>query len=434
MNHWGLSGKNLIVLWVTGTLLPYLVLIYLVVFHENLLETTWSMLAFPALACWVLFVFGLLFFSVFWIVKNGKAKTEKTLIENNTSDYLLYSAPAWKVYLWTLFTFGFYGYYFIYKHWQAIEKVEKRKIYPFARAYFSIFFIHAFFKKCILAAKKRGKKIWINPGALLGFVVLIALMLHAPQVMLLSEDSSAHALGFVLLFFGYILMPMPLVYIQYLVNWQNKKSNSSIPLKHRLSLFEALFLVIVFMLGALLLVSDIPVEDTLSYEEVALSEESRSWELWEMEEDFLIAFPSEPYYEQYSIVDKDGESFTYDSYYSFTEDEKTYIANTIEVDSVGTDSINDILNQHLVLLRDDYASTAEIIENKFFEWDGYSAMSFDIKDNADEFHLKGNFILVEGRLYQVFVEYIEDYFDGENYKHFINSFEIPFSSYGGDAI
>src|ERR1700760_4554418 len=49
-----------------------------------------------------------------------------------------------------------YGLYIIYKNWQAIRDATERRISPFWRTVFLIFYLWPLFKTAILLAKARG--------------------------------------------------------------------------------------------------------------------------------------------------------------------------------------------------------------------------------------------------------------------------------------
>jgi hypothetical protein len=55
-------------------------------------------------------------------------------------------------------TLGFYIIYWFYRNWVAVKTVEKRNIWPFWRAVFSIFFVYSLFKRIDQSIKSHSPK------------------------------------------------------------------------------------------------------------------------------------------------------------------------------------------------------------------------------------------------------------------------------------
>jgi hypothetical protein len=65
----------------------------------------------------------------------------------NTDNIVFFPVSEGKLITLYLLSFGFYGMYWFYKNWQILAPEMGKKIYPFWRAVFSIFFVHSLFKR-----------------------------------------------------------------------------------------------------------------------------------------------------------------------------------------------------------------------------------------------------------------------------------------------
>ena len=65
-----------------------------------------------------------------------------------------------------ILSFGLYGFYWFYKNWQLQQPKMEKKISPFWRATFSIFFTHALFRRIDESASKLEQKHRFNANTL----------------------------------------------------------------------------------------------------------------------------------------------------------------------------------------------------------------------------------------------------------------------------
>lgn len=78
-----------------------------------------------------------------------------------------------RLFLLSFLTFGVYQFYWFYKNWSAVKKAENSNIFPFARAFFCIFYCYSLFKKISESAKSRGYNGFRLPGLLaIGYFVI----------------------------------------------------------------------------------------------------------------------------------------------------------------------------------------------------------------------------------------------------------------------
>jgi hypothetical protein len=75
-----------------------------------------------------------------------------------------YVVSVSKLVIMFLGTFGMYGWYWFYKHWDMQRHAYRLSIWPVARAIFSIFFTHTLFKSIDLSARQNGQSPSWDPG------------------------------------------------------------------------------------------------------------------------------------------------------------------------------------------------------------------------------------------------------------------------------
>ena len=86
---------------------------------------------------------------------------------------------------------GLYGVYWFYKNWQLQQPLMDKKIYPFWRAIFSIFFTHALFRRINAQATELEKKHQFNANVLATFFVATIVVSH------ILDQLSSHSATFI---------------------------------------------------------------------------------------------------------------------------------------------------------------------------------------------------------------------------------------------
>lgn len=114
-----------------------------------------GMLLWTSLVC----IEDLLFWPIqkainFYNVKLTQA--QQALLSNINSPATYFEAPPTRFVILSILTLPLYFIYWQYKNWQAIKRADKSHIWPFWRAVFSQFFIHALFKRITISAKSQG--------------------------------------------------------------------------------------------------------------------------------------------------------------------------------------------------------------------------------------------------------------------------------------
>lgn len=89
--------------------------------------------------------------------ENGVTSQEENTYENAKVE-LSYSKiqPVWHFIILSVFSFGWYQLYWIYKNWHFIKDRLNIKISPAKRTFFSLFFLYSLFKKIFVMAREKG--------------------------------------------------------------------------------------------------------------------------------------------------------------------------------------------------------------------------------------------------------------------------------------
>jgi len=93
-----------------------------------------------------------------------------------------------------------YGVYVTYKNWQAIRDASGRRISPFWRTFFLIFYLWPLFKTAILLAKTRGFKVRYSGGILFLLYLLVPFLVGFITLFFSTSGPWAHASQ--ILFYG----------------------------------------------------------------------------------------------------------------------------------------------------------------------------------------------------------------------------------------
>jgi hypothetical protein len=92
---------------------------------------------------------------------------------------------------------SYYESYWIYKNWQALRDASGRRISPFWRTVFSIFYIWPLFRSMTLLAKSRGYKEdysgeWLATGYILAFIISEVITLFSGSKLVLAIEQIAY--------------------------------------------------------------------------------------------------------------------------------------------------------------------------------------------------------------------------------------------------
>lgn len=112
------------------------------------------------------------------LVKGKKDKAGENLEEGT----LCFSVSTKKMVVMSLLTFGIYEIYWFYRNWRAIHLQEGKKLSPFWRAFFSVFWCYSLFKRILDSAVNKGLKTRNSPGVLtLCYIILVIITSKAPD-------------------------------------------------------------------------------------------------------------------------------------------------------------------------------------------------------------------------------------------------------------
>jgi len=110
-----------------------------------------------------------------------EANDEQPIVQTaDTEEKKVKFFPVSEGKLMTLYivSLGLYGVYWFYKNWQLQAPLMEKKIYPFWRAIFSIFFTHSLFRRINAQASGLEKKHRFNANALATFFVAAIVISH----------------------------------------------------------------------------------------------------------------------------------------------------------------------------------------------------------------------------------------------------------------
>ncbi|MFJ2323571.1 hypothetical protein [Pseudomonas sp. NPDC087817] len=107
------------------------------------------------------------------VSENAYAPAEAQLLVAGEQTPEFYVVARWKFILLSILSFGLYFYFWIYKNWSLHKRSTQQELWPWARAFFYLFFVHQLYR----LAKKRildrgGKSNWDLEQWATVFVVL----------------------------------------------------------------------------------------------------------------------------------------------------------------------------------------------------------------------------------------------------------------------
>ena len=171
------------------------------------------------------------------------AKTEANGNSENTPAF--FPVSEGKLITLYILSFGLYGFYWFYKNWQLQQATMNKKISPFLRAMFSIFFTHSLFRRIDEKARHLEKKHQFNANmlatAFVGAVIVSNILdrISMNSGLLADMSSSKVIITSVILF---LLSTYPLVKVQATVNRINNDMLGY--LNHKYSIWNYLLIVL----------------------------------------------------------------------------------------------------------------------------------------------------------------------------------------------
>lgn len=128
----------------------------------------------------LLILFSILFsticFSAFYLIFRRNNELDREAPESNQVSPIFFTVSTEKLILNYFCSFGLYKIYWFYKNWQLIHNRSEKKIWPFGRALFFIFWAHSCFSIITKAARERSityrhKNALLALGIILTFII-----------------------------------------------------------------------------------------------------------------------------------------------------------------------------------------------------------------------------------------------------------------------
>ncbi len=163
---------------------------------------------------------------------------------NNENTPVFFPVSEGKLITLYILSFGLYGFYWFYKNWQLQQARMNKKISPFLRAMFSIFFTHSLFRHINEKARLLEKKHQFNANmlatAFVGAVIVSNILdrISMNSGLLADMSSNKVIITSVILF---LLSTYPLVKVQATVNRINNDILGY--LNHKYSIWNYLLIV-----------------------------------------------------------------------------------------------------------------------------------------------------------------------------------------------
>jgi len=120
-----------------------------------------------------------------------------------------FSVPTTKLIVMCVLSFGIYEVYWFYKNWKAVVVQEQKKMRPFWRAIFALFYCYSLFKRILISAVSKGYQTKMSYTTLTVCYIVITMLHRLPDPFWLAS------------FFTFI----PLVYVADAIRYNNAQLN-----------------------------------------------------------------------------------------------------------------------------------------------------------------------------------------------------------------
>lgn len=178
--------------------------------------------------------------------ESGQALSESFDIANQKSNEVqFFPVSEGKFITLYILSLGLYSIYWFYKNWQLQQPKMDKKIMPFWRAIFSIFFTHSLFRLIDAQASKLESKHRFNPNILATFFVAAIIVSNLlDNLTSLSGSINAHSQSGILIISLalFLLSTYPLVRVQATVNRINNDMLGF--LNHKYSIWNYLLIIL----------------------------------------------------------------------------------------------------------------------------------------------------------------------------------------------
>lgn len=155
-------------------------------------------------------------------------------LKNNSDMLLFFPTSTRKLIILYIATFGLYPLYWFYKHWSYQKNYTQEKIWPIARAFFAIFFVHSLFKRINHEAPKKFSHSLLATV----FVILSIASILINNVEAISGGVSVIYISII----GTIITGYPIYKAQTIANEVNKDPQGKI--NNKLSVYNYIFIAL----------------------------------------------------------------------------------------------------------------------------------------------------------------------------------------------
>lgn len=172
------------------------------------------------------------------------------VVENVESSF--FPTSITKLVVLSVVTMGLYSIYWFYKQWKYQARNMDKKIYPFARAIFNIFFTHSLFKRIQLASAERGIESNVSYTWMATLYVVLGVISW-----LLDVIDSTGSIEYTNLIFAAALAIVavsmyPIIFVQKKINQINNDPDGA--MNSRFSVYNYLIIVLGILFWALVMV------------------------------------------------------------------------------------------------------------------------------------------------------------------------------------
>lgn len=149
---------------------------------------------------------------------------KNTSVKTKPSAPVFFSVSLTKLYILSAITVGFYDLYWFYRNWLAIKNAEDRKISPFWRSIFSIFWVYPLFKEILNYSKQLDYQKSFSAvllASLYIFIVITDRVIGRIPDEVLNSNVSNYMFFYIGIFCLVFLSPLLLLPVQKAINYQN---------------------------------------------------------------------------------------------------------------------------------------------------------------------------------------------------------------------
>jgi len=335
-----------------------------------------------------------------------QAPTTTVQIPTTTASPLYFAVSKTKLILMSLCTFGIYEVYWFYKNWELIKERTGKKMRPFWRAMFAIFFCHSLFKSVQSSVPSHRRQSDINPGWLtLGYIALCSTWRLPDPFWLISSLSF-----------------LPLLPVQGLVNDINAEAA---PGADRNGKFSISNIVVMICCGSLLTLGALEPFVPSCFD---TGNGQKAWQEFDcVHGNFTVSFPGKPHHE---VQTHDTPTGQLEQQMFFVEDDcrTAYVVVYADIPAHSVEMIN--LEQSLDAARDGVVASygGRLTNETRILLGAYPGREFSFVGTMENRRFTGRsrMFLVGLRLYQlaVIVGGQETALDKHDAENFLLSFDL----------